>query len=190
MSTEAGSGNALNPVAALVLARMQMAQNQLVDKLAELDPATTIHQGALSAPSVAFHAWHIARFADRIAAALSGGEELWTRDNVGQAWGMPAVDLGLMDTGIGVVDASALGLPGGEELRAYVRAAFDTVHQVASDAAAADIERTVDVYGGALTPSVLSIGQVLVAHTAHVNRHLGSIEALVGVAGQRGSVTL
>mgnify|MGYP003382652676 CR=1 FL=1 len=43
---------------------------------------------------------------------------------------------------------------------------------------------------GALEPTVLSVGQVMVAHAAHVNRHLGMIEALVGVAGMRGTVSL
>ena len=172
-----------------VLARIQMVQNQLLGKLDELDAATITHQGSLTAPPIAFHAWHIARFADRISAVLTGTEERWTRDAVAERWSMPDVDLGLMHTGIGVPDAAALNLPGDETLRAYVAACFDDVHRAASSLAG-DLDRQFDVYGGALEPTVLSVGQVMVAHASHVNRHLGMIEALVGVAGMRGTVSL
>lgn len=184
------SGTGTPPTLAdAVLARIEMTHNQLLGKLDELDAATITHQGSLSAPPIAFHAWHIARFADRITSVLTGTEERWTRDAVAASWGMPAIDLGLMDTGIGVPDASALQLPGDASLRAYVAACFEDVHRAAS-AHAGNLEQQFDIYGGALEPTVLSVGQVMVAHTAHVNRHLGMIEALVGVAGLRGTVSL
>lgn len=187
MSAGAGAGTPPTLVEA-VLDRMQKVQNQLLGKLDELDAATITHQGSLSAPPIAFHAWHIARFADRTSAVLSGTEQRWTRDNVAQRWGMPDVDLGLMETGIGVPDASALQLPGDERLREYVAACFADVHR-ATSSLAGDLNQQFDVYGGALEHSVLSVGQVMVAYSTHLNRHLGMIEALVGVAGLRGTVS-
>lgn len=97
------------------------------------------HQNAVS-PSIAFHAWHLGRWADRVqstvpgltpalAGALGAGAEIWEREGLADAWGFDRSKLGNGRTGSGMTDADAQALPfpATEGLLEYVDRAFGAI---------------------------------------------------------------
>jgi hypothetical protein len=152
-------------------------------------------QPAASAPSIAFHAWHIGRWVDRHIVHLSAfldpeapEPEVWTARDLATAWGLSGTNLGgYGGTGEGLDDdaLAALSLPGVEEVLDYVVATFRTFDALLERIDEGDLERTlVDAYG-----DETSVAEMLLGHLSHADRHLGMIEALRGVLGERGTAT-
>jgi DinB family protein len=150
-----------------------------------------------TAPSIGFHAWHMGRWVDRHVASfpgwLDGREpttEIWLERRLADRWGMSGLRLGdFGGTGAGLDDdeSAALPLPHVDELLDYVLAthrAFEaTLAEITDDAV---LERTVvDLYG-----NDSAIADVLLNHMSHADRHLGMIEAIRGVLGERGTATI
>jgi hypothetical protein len=162
-----------------------------------VDDATMRRRAGPTSPSIAFHLWHMARWADRMQAhvpTMSPGvrqrigeaREIWARDGLAAKWGMPA-ELGSEDTGMSLSDeqSEALPLPAKAELLAYVRPVFAAADRVFAATHDEDLAaRAAWLYGG-----VQSVMLSLIQHEGHMQRHLGMIEALIGVAGQRGTAT-
>ena len=150
-----------------------------------------------TAPSVAFHAWHIGRWVDRNATTISGWldpsspqPEAWIAQGLVDRWGLAGHDLGAYGgTGAGLDDeaSAALALPDVELILDYVAAAAGGLEAVlARIDDDAILERSVvDPYG-----DENPIGEVILNHLSHADRHLGMIEALRGVLGERGTATI
>lgn len=150
-----------------------------------------------SAPSVGFHAWHLGRWVDRHIATISAAidptspePEVWIARDLTAHWGLVGVDLGKHGgTGEGLDDAAsaALALPGVDEILDYVTGTFRTFEEVlARIPDDAFLEQSfVDPYGDLTTT-----GDGLLNHLSHADRHLGMIEALRGVLGERGTATV
>lgn len=161
-----------------------------------VEPAFLRTRPSRTAPSVAFHAWHIARWADRHAAAMSvwlnpssAESEVWVARGFTERWGLTGVELGEYGgTGAGLDDdaSAALPLPERELLLEYVTEAFQALEAVLGrvDHDAILERHVVDLYG-----DDSSIGDVILNHLSHADRHLGMIEALRGVLGERGTAT-
>lgn len=160
-----------------------------------VDPDLFRVQPAPSAPSVAFHAWHIGRWVDRHIVSLSAflhpaapEPEVWTARDLASAWGLTGTNLGgFGGTGEGLDDEAlaALALPGPEEILDYVNATFRTFDALLERVAEGDLERTLaDPYG-----DETSVAEMLLGHLSHADRHLGMIEAVRGVLGERGTAT-
>ncbi len=146
-------------------------------------------QAAPTAPPIAFHLWHCARWADRWAEALRSGPAMpqrWERDGLGARWGFPA-DLGGGATGMSLPDerAAALPYPPRAELLAYLEAATTELEAALAELDDDDLAVGADDLLGARAP----LGDSLLRQLAHANRHLGMIEALRGVRGGHGTVT-
>lgn len=175
------------------------SQRNVLDALALVDDERARTRPGATAPSIAFHAWHLARWADRHAVAvprwLAGhadepppADEIWVREGLGTAWGFDLKGLGDYQIGAGLDDAAsaALPLPALPELRPYVEAAF-----AAREAAVGTIAPTrlalpvTDLYGDRTT-----VAEVVGGVISHTDRHLGMIEALRGVLGERGTATV
>jgi hypothetical protein len=152
---------------------------------------------AATAPSIAFQAWHIARWADIHTPAVAlwldpdaSDQEAWSARGLVERWGLAGVDLGgYGGTGEGLDDAAsaALPLPTDDRLLDYLSGAFRglqaVIARIDDDAL---LERSVtDLYG-----DEAPIGEVLLNHLSHADRHLGMIEALRGVVGERGTATV
>lgn len=143
------------------------------------------------APSIGFHLWHMARWADHLQAFLNNAsQQIWEAQGLAQRWGFTQRALGHMDTGMGMDDdaSASLPLPGKDALLDYARRAF-----AAADAAVEqvgvrrfDAPREDPRTSWADAPT---IGAVIIGNLAHDNRHLGMIEALRGVQGLRGTAT-
>ena len=164
--------------------------SKVLPELVQIRPAST-------APSVGFHAWHVGRWVDRNAVTLAGWldstarqPDVWESKGLAERWGLTGVDLGdYGGTGAGLDDdaSAALQLPGVAEIQAYLAAVFDSLESVLAriDDDRLLEQRVVDLYGDEST-----IGDTILNHLSHADRHLGMIEALRGVLGERGTATV
>lgn len=157
------------------------------------------HGGGLSSPSIAFHLWHAARWADLLQSKIPGmtaelgkrlgkGCQIWEVEALANQWGLDSSTLGEGSNGMGMDDnvSASLPLPGKEQLADYARRVFEQANQAI---AAVDDEQLnascIDLYG-----RETSVAAAVISHLRHLNRHLGMIEALRGVQGLRGTATV
>lgn len=144
----------------------------------------------VTAPSIAFHLWHTARYADYVAEIIWGpGSQIWEQERLAELWGL-GTNLGIAGTGMGLDDAASvtLPLPGKDTLLEYARRAF--MHANAAAQSLTDeqfFEVRQDRYGIAYKEHIL--GPAVLMFLAHTSRHLGMIEALKGFQGMRGTAT-
>lgn len=153
-------------------------------------------RAAPTAPSIAFHLWHCARWADRWAEALRSMStagpgapatpQRWERDGLAARWGFPA-DLGGGATGMSLPDeqAAALPFPAQGELLAYLEAATTELEAALAELDDSALATAADDLLGEQAP----LGDSLLRQLAHANRHLGMIEALRGIRGGHGTIT-
>jgi hypothetical protein len=160
----------------------------------------------ITTPSIAFHLWHLARWADHLQATIPGmtgelsrrlgpGRQHWESENVAAAWGWETTQLGFEETGMRMdpADMSELQFPKKDLLVEYARQVFATANEVLQ---AVDdgqwLEREREKFDqndrSALGP-IGTVGSAIVVHLAHSNRHLGMIECLRGMQGMHGSAT-
>jgi hypothetical protein len=162
----------------------------------QIDPEQFLVRPTRSAPSVGFHAWHIGRWVDlhivRLSTVLdpaTPAREHWVADDIAARWKLGTAELGdFGGTGAGLDDdaSAALPLPGREAVLDYVVATFRAFEAQLARLDDELLERTiVDPYG-----DETSIGEMLLNHLSHADRHLGMIEALRGVLGERGTATV
>ena len=151
------------------------------------------------APTLGFHLWHSARWADLLQSRLpqmtpAMQERLASRgqicdvEEVCAAWGIDGVALGENATGMGIADeiAAGLKLPAKEELLRYVGRAFDAAKEAAASVDDQQLDSAcTDLYGRPSTLAAVLLGQV-----THLSRHLGMTEALRGVHSGRGTATV
>jgi DinB superfamily len=184
------------PVTLMILERVQKTHRRLLEITEDLSEERLNWYPGAHTPSIGFHLWHMARWADRLQATLprmtaSGSEpvrELWEAEALAQRWGWYTDTLGYEQTGMEMSDEMAvdLTLPPRDALFDYARRAFD-----AADRAVAIIDdqqleqRGIDIY-----EHENSVGYVLLVHLSHASRHLGMIECLRGVQGLRGTATV
>jgi hypothetical protein len=192
------TGEAAQTSASLISGRIARAHQQVLRLTEELSEPMLRWQAGPRAPAIRFHVWHLARWADRVQASLptltpelgrrlGAAEEIWAAQSLATRWGLTPGQLGGSDTGMGLDDdaSAALPLPSREELLAYARQAFATTDQRLTGIQAADlVAPCTDLYG-----NTNMVGDVLLSHLGHVNRHLGMIEALRGVQGMAGTAT-
>ena len=140
-----------------------------------------------AAPSIGFHLWHIARWADFLQGVIIGpGTQVWEVDKVVQQWGFAKGDLGFAETGMGMDDDAfaSLPLPAKALLLDYVRRAFAGAEEAV---ASIDDEQLHQMYAGPRAEEYyrgeVSYGNLILRSVRHENRHLGMIECLRGVQG-------
>lgn len=86
--------------------------------------------------------------------------------------------------------ATRLNLPRKDALLTYVGRVFDLAERAASaideqqlNSAEQPQPMTEGIYGGG------TVGDALMSHVTHASRHLGMMECLLGLQGQRGTAT-
>jgi DinB family protein len=186
------------PVSLMILERVQKTHRRLLEIAEDLSEAQLRWSPGTRAPSIAFHIWHMARWADRLQATLPrmtalapGSEpvrELWEAEALAQRWGWSAGTPGYGQTGMEMSDEAAadLTLPPREMLFDYARRAFDAADRAVGAIQDQQLEqRGVDIY-----EHENSVGYVLLVHVSHASRHLGMIECLRGVQGLHGTATV
>ncbi|MBI5295702.1 MAG: DinB family protein [Chloroflexi bacterium] len=140
-------------------------------------------------PSVGFHVWHLARWADYLQELIHGrGSQLWEIEGLAARWNMETKSLGYAQTGMEMdgSSAAALRMPEKGALLDYARRSF-----AAAQAAVAKIgdNEFFAVYEGLHGENWHDgqIGPIVITWMTHDNRHLGMVECLVGLQGQSGS---
>jgi len=192
------TANEADPLIASLVEDVAELHGSFVTALQDVtDDALRRRPGAL-APSIGFHLWHIARWADLFQARFPGfatglarlgpNEQIWERDDLAGTWGLTA-DLGRNETGWGLDDdaSASLPLPSKDRLIAYASDAFDAATAVFSGLHDGELlDRTENIYDAEEDWIVLDHFHWYQGHGA---RHLGMIEALKGVLGMRGTAT-
>jgi hypothetical protein len=179
------SHDAPNPTAF----RMQEAYRWVREVVTDLSEEQLRWQPNPTTPSIRFHLFHIARWADNLAQLLTrADQEVWYAEEIATRWGLDPATLGLSESGAMVDDevAMALPLPGREELLAYcdrVLAAADEALAVVGDE---QMLQTMSEADG----QVFVLGESIADQLSHTARHLGMIECLRGMQRLRGTATV
>ncbi len=171
----------------LLAERFAITHRLLLDAAATGSEADLTWSPGPTAPPIAFHLWHCARWADRWAEALGAGDQVWTRGGLASAWAFPAA-LGGRDTGMQMADdeAVALPFPPRQALTGYMRQAFAALEGALAGLDDAALLAEADDLLGERPP----LGASLLRQLSHASRHLGMVEALRGVRGSHGTATV
>ena len=154
--------------------------------------------------SIAWHIWHLARWADYFQACIPGmtpelgrrlavGVQIWDTEQLANRWGFDNAQLGFRATGMQMPDEIALRLPlpAKIELLNYMEKAFATAEEAVKAidneqfVAMEQLQPLTEGFGGWGT-----IGEWLLVHISHDNRHLGMMECLLGLQGLHGTATV
>jgi DinB family protein len=153
--------------------------------------------------SIAWHAWHLARWADYLQACMPGmtpelgrrlapGKQIWHTEGLAGRWEFDATQLGFGETGMEMPDDVALRLPfpAKTELLDYVERAFaaaDSAVKAIDEEQFQSAEQPQPMTEGIWEPG--TIGNVVLTYIVHDYRHLGNMECLLGLQGQPGTAT-
>lgn len=190
--------------------RIFLAHEMLIKASETIEEDQFAHVFSEEAPPIGWHLWHIARFADRLQSKLSTElpgstkNELWYINKLSKVWGVDPAELGVYETGMGQRHENAQAIirqAGQTTVIEYSKTAF-----TACDAKVQEVSKDLinNVYIGVLDygydnssgsvwsePSKESIiAQDLMFHSNHSSRHLGMMEALRGLLGRAGTITV
>ena len=151
-------------------------------------------QPAPSVLPIAFHLWHVARWADFTQAVIPGmtpdlsrllppSPQIWEAERLADRWGF-VTELGAAATGMDMDDTTAARLPypSKDQLLAYTRQAFAAVEQAAASIPPDQMQAheqwqplTDGIWGDS------TVGDALLDHVAHDALHLGHMQSLAGL---------
>jgi len=153
-----------------------------------------------SAIPIAFHLWHLARWADnlqwaipkdfpRLIPAANMAQQLWDVEKIATKWRLEPSHLGHDQTCMLMTDDGAghLDLPAKDVILGYARQAFALADQTVEE-----MDKLIlnfDQTDQELKEAVLTVNQWIMEHLIHDNRHLGMIECLKGFLTSRGTAT-
>jgi hypothetical protein len=190
--------------------RLYFVHNWLLRAGENVNAEQFCHVFSQDAPAIGWHLWHMARFADRLQSKLAhvtDGEiapEIWYHDNVSILWDVSAEKLGVFESGMGQAheDAQAIMTQVGQSATLhYAKTVFDRCNARIKAIAEADFD---NVYFGILDygydpetgvvwatePIESTVGQDLIFHVTHGSRHMGMMEALTGLLGSAGTLSV
>lgn len=167
-------------------------------------------QFSQDAPPIGWHLWHMARFSDRIQCKLTQalysetGIELWHQEALATNWHLESDRLGIFETGMGQAheDAHLTIMQAGQSaILDYASAVFELCNSTISQLSDSDLEKTyfgmLDyAYDGstgrvwACEPKESVIVEDLIFHLTHGSRHAGMMEALRGLLGSSGTLSV
>jgi len=151
--------------------------------------------------SIGWNLWHIARWDDYLAevlvrqtpalAHLGPARQIWNERNIANEWGLDSADLGLEDGGTSLTDlqAAAMTFPSKGAVIEYAEAAFDHLDATLPELDDSLIPRILPTVTTEAFPTHDPYGVTVVEMFRHTCEHLGTMEALKGMLGLRGSVT-
>lgn len=195
--------------ASLIASWYRKTHERILESVEDLSEEQLAWQPPFGTHSIAWNLWHLARWADHLqesvsrmtpelASRLGPTQQLWEADGLAERWGWTALSLGFEQTGTHMEAGSAaqLPLPRKDVLLEYVRRAFATADRAVgaiddqqlyqADETSAQFNAA---YHGEPAQAEGRVGDAVLTHLAHDNRHLGEIEALRGQQGLNGSAT-
>lgn len=168
--------------------RMQQVYRWLRSLVADLSEEQLRWQPNPTTPSIRFHLFHVARWADDLHQLCTGAEhQIWHAERIAERWGLDPAELGFGESGAKVEDeaAMALPLPGREELLAYCDRVLTAADRALARIGDEEMHRSVTAAGESF-----ALGEAIAGQLSHSARHLGMIECLRGVQGLRGTATV
>lgn len=169
--------------------RYRQNQESLFDLVGDLTDAQIAWTPNATTPSVGFHVWHMARWADYLQELFNGsGSQIWEVEGLAARWNLVSQSLGYAQTGMEMDQASAMALrlPVKETLLDYVGRTFTAAQQAVATLRDEDFFAVYECYHGENWHDGC-IGPIVVTWMTHDNRHLGMIECLIGLQGKAGS---
>ncbi len=177
----------------IISSRLTKLDGQLLQVVNALTEEEASRWPATTAPSCKWHLWHMARWADYVQALLSpvvdvDTPELWEFAGVADEWDFEGVDLGMWGAGSGLGNeiGKSLPLPSVSKVRAYAVESFDLLEKRVGKLD----DVTFDAPFTDWHDNETNVGDAMVGYLSHANRHLGMLEAISGVLGKDGSVTV
>ena len=169
----------------------------------------------MTAPSIAWHLWHIARWADRLQAGLSDrlgavdrsgvmANERWVCENLASMWQLDPSILGVFEVGseMEAEYTPLISRMGKERVLPYARSVFTDfdliIKQINDDEIILSMKTAVNFNYQAGVPGSMTVLPAadthiideLFFHEGHASRHLGMIEALRGLILANGTATV
>jgi len=169
--------------------RYRVNQENLIELVEGLTDEQIAWSPNETSPSIGFHVWHLARWADYLQEIINGrGSQLWEVEGLAAQWNLETNGLGYAQTGMEMDEktATSLRLPEKRVLLNYASRSFAAAHEAAANIRDDEFFRVYECFHGENWHDG-QIGPIVVTWMTHDNRHLGMIECLVGLQGQSGS---
>lgn len=190
--------------AAIMIKQYRQSHDRVFSFLQKLSDEQVHWRLSPDSHSIAFHAWHVGRWTDHIQASIPGmtpelgsrlppGVQIWQAEGLADAWGFNASQLGYGETGMSMPDEIAMRLPFPSKpiLLDYIGKVFAAAERAVNaidDEQFQNAEQLQPMTEGIWAPG--SVGDALISHFIHDNRHLGMMECLLGQQGRPGTATL
>ncbi len=192
-----------DPIVKSLSGGISWIQNRLIRETNSLTETQFCQQPSPSAPPIGWHVWHVARWADILQASMTDQKQHWELAGLVVKFGLDPMKLGLLQMGSiqsPQEAADIISTMGKEQLLEYARSAFDMTDDALKELALADLYTPresilrIDWSARPITEgrgaNVLLFDD-LKFHMNHSQRHLGMIEALIGVMFNReGTATI
>ena len=169
--------------------RYRLNQENLLELVGDLTNEQMAWTPNATTPSVGFHVWHLARWADYLQELINGrGSQLWETEGLATRWNMATNSLGYAQTGMEMDEKSAMTLqmPGKDALLDYARRSFAAAQRAVAKIEDNGFFAVYECFHGENWHDG-HIGPIVITWMTHDNRHLGMIECLIGLQGQSGS---
>lgn len=176
-------------ITAELASRYRQNQDNLIELMAGLTESQIAWTANETTPSIGFHVWHLARWADYLQELFNGrGSQIWDTEGLADRWNLETESLGYAQTGMDMDQASAMALrlPAKADLLDYARRVFAVAQDSVAKLGDEDFFTVYECFHGENWHDG-QIGPIVVTWMTHDNRHLGMIECLVGLLGRAGS---
>lgn len=174
-----------------------LAHGRVIESAERIEDAQFAKSVGKRVHSVAWQAWHIARWDDRfteiilektpeLAGRFGPPGQIWATESLAKQWALPVGQMGQRETGTGMDDesADALQLPEKAVIVDYARRVFARLQSILKAVPQASL---LAVMPG--DPDGDTYADNIMIYLDHVQRHLGMIEALRGQQGAPGTAT-
>jgi hypothetical protein len=191
----------VNPTFALISRHYRTCHKNAIEMVGELSEEQFRWRPTPGPQSIGWNLWHIARWDDYFAEVLVAGtpslssfgppRQVWKSGDVARRWGLDPAALGLEEGGTYLtdLDAAAITLPSKSDVIDYATQAFEHLDRVLPALEDSLIERILPSIKTEAFPDDYSYGDNAQEFLIHAYEHLGTMQALKGMLGFRGSVT-
>lgn len=175
-----------NTVIDTLLWRVSYNHRTILDLVRDMDEDNFNASPSSVAPPIGWHVWHIARTVDISQALIRNRSQVWEEENMVSAFQLDAAKLGRNQHGGTMNHEDAAMIPsiiGKQNILNYAQDVFELIVKALEDVEVEDLSMIVqnNTPNGKSHPLIANILFLI----NHGGRHLGMIEALIGVMFNR-----
>jgi hypothetical protein len=176
---------------------INLNHSRFLDYARDLTEDELLRQPSRTAPPIGWHIWHIMRWADMLQASFPDHTEVWKTRNLSAEYGLDSTTLGPLQMGTSISHEMACHIAttiDRERLMAYTQTVNTLCQQALAGLQDDDLLRprtSIVRLDFSTNPPGETAGDTvplihdLDFHLGQANRHLGMIEALIGVMFDR-----